>query len=542
MNLAGRVTPLVNPEQGRIRPLFVKLGSLGSKQRRANLIIRKGLMVGPKDCVLVNSARMPSNQDALESRMRRYFITLTAFVLTAMSLSLSSSSSSQAGTTQDELKGAFRRPENNGWTFVHLQGTPHQIGFQNGYLLAPEIDDTLKVTILEQTHDSKKDWQFFRNAAQTMMWPHIEQEYREELQGITDGVNAHGGKVDLWDVVALNAAEEWSYYVKEYNGEHGIKSAASRAVPEHCSAFVATGSYTKDGKVVIAHNNWTNYLDGERWTIIFDIVPAKGHRMLMDGLPGVIHSADDFVMNTAGIIITETTIGHFYGYDPAGIPEFVRARKAAQYAASIDDFARIMKEGNNGGYANTWLIADIGKNEIGRLELGLKNVTLERKGDGYFVGSNFPINENLIRQETDDFDPSDMSESSNARHVRWEQLMAEHKGRIDLAAAQRFLADHYDTFENKEDPDERTLDGHIDFSPRGDGDWQPPFGMAGAVQNKATDASLAAEMTLVAAAGHACGVDFKAADHVRAHPEFAWQKNLQRDMNAYAWTTFTVAK
>jgi hypothetical protein len=76
-------------------------------------------------------------------------------------------------------------------------------------------------------------------------------------------------------------------------------------------------------------------------------------------------------MNSAGIIITETTIGGFSGYDPAGIPEFVRAREAAQYAASIDDFARIMKEGNNGGYANTWLVADTGKNEIGRLELGL---------------------------------------------------------------------------------------------------------------------------------------------------------------------------
>ncbi len=66
------------------------------------------------------------------------------------------------------------------------------------------------------------------------------------------------------------------------------------------------------------------------------------------------------------------------------------------------------------------------------------------------------------------------------RHVRWEQLMAENKGKIDVAAAQWFLADHYDTFENKEDADERTLDGHIDLSPRGDGDWQPPFGMAGA--------------------------------------------------------------
>jgi hypothetical protein len=475
--------------------------------------------------------------------MRRWWVVLAGVVLTGIVWLFLPVSSSRAGTPDAELKGAFRRPENNGWTFVHLQGTSHEIGFQNGYLLAPEIEDTLKVTILEATHDSKKDWQFFRDAAQNMMWPHIEQEYREELQGIADGLNAHGVgmKVDLWDVVALNAAEEWSYYVKEYDRVHGIKSAASVAVPEHCSAFVATGSYTKDGRIVIAHNNWTNYLDGERWTIIFDIVPNKGNRMLMDGLPGVIHSADDFVTNSAGIIITETTIGHFSGYDPDGIPEFVRARKAAQYAASIDDFARIMKEGNNGGYANTWLVADSEKNEIGQLELGLKNVTLERKKDGYFVGSNFPINEKLIREETD-FVPQDMSTSANARHLRWEQLMAQNKGKIDLAAAQRFLADHFDTFENKEDADERTLDGHIDLSPRGSEPWQPPFGMAGAVQNKAADASLVAQMSFSAAAGHACGMNFKAADHVRAHPEFSWQKALQRDMNAHAWTTFSVAK
>ena len=439
-----------------------------------------------------------------------------------------------------ELHGAFRLPAKNGWTFVHLQGTPHEIGFQNGYLLAPEIADTLKVITLETTHENKKDWAFFRDAAQNMMWPHIEQEYREELQGIADGATAHGVKIDLWDVVALNAAEEWTYYVKEYDKKNGIKTA-SLGVPEHCSAFVATGSYTKDGKAVIAHNNWTSYLDGERWTIIFDIVPAKGQRMLMDGLPGVIHSADDFVENAAGIVITETTIGHFFGYDPSAIPEFVRARKAAQYATSIDEFTRIMKEGNNGGYANAWLIADTRRNEIGRLELGLKNVTLERKTDGYFVGSNFPIDENLIREETD-FDPNDMSQSATARHVRWEQLMAENKGKINLNSAQRFLADHYDTFEKKEDADERTLDGHIDRSPRGSGNWEPPFGMAGAVQNKAADASSIANMSFTAAAGHACGQDFKAADHLRAHPEFDWQKDLQRNMDAYPWTSFSIAK
>ena len=45
-------------------------------------------------------------------------------------------------------------------------------------------------------------------------------------------------------------------------------------------------------------------------------------------------------------------------WDPNGIPEFVRARKAMQYSSSIDDYVLIMKEGNNGGYANNWLVGD----------------------------------------------------------------------------------------------------------------------------------------------------------------------------------------
>ncbi len=460
-------------------------------------------------------------------------------LLSTVVLVISLSSISRAAEPA-ELQGAFRLPEKNGWTYVHLQGTPRQIGFQNGYLLAPEIDDMLKVVILESQHDYKKDWAFFRDAAEHMMWPHIEPEYREELQGIADGAAAHGVKIDIWDVVGINAETEWSYFNKQYDKDHGIKSA-SLSVPEHCSAFVATGAYTKDRKIVIAHNNWSTYLEGERWTIIFDIVPVKGYRMLMDGLPGVIHSGDDFVVNSAGIAITETTIGHFSGFDTAGVPEFVRARKAAQYAASLDDFTRIMKEGNNGGYANTWLVADINKNEIGRLELGLKNVTLERTSDGYFVGSNFPINEKLIREETD-FDPKDVGQSSCARHTRWEQLMSENKGKIDVAAAQRFLADHYDAIEKKEDPDERTLDGHIDLSPRGSSGWVGPYGTAGAVQNKAADSAMIAKMTFTAAAGHACGQNFKAASHLTAHPEYDWQKSLQRDMVAYPWTTFSVTR
>jgi hypothetical protein len=454
-------------------------------------------------------------------------VAVTALLLLGFALAVAS----REPQADPRLKRASRRAEQNGWIFVHLEGSPSEIGYQHGYLLAPEIRDAQRAIALELKHEEKKDWRFFRDAAKNMHWPRIEQEYREELQGIADGLNAHGVKLDVWDVTAFNAWLEWGYYTKWL----GKKRKAAPA--ERCSAFAATGSYTTDGRVVIGHNNWTSYLSGERWNIIFDLVPAKGHRILMDGMAGLIHSADDFGINSAGILITETTISRFAGYDPNGIAEFVRARKAMQYSSSIDDFARIMKEGNNGGYANNWLVADRKTNEIADLELGLKNVNLWRTKDGYFIGSNFPVNEVLARAETE-FEAGDMSVSANARHVRWDQLMAEHKGKIDLQAGQRFLADHYDTFAKKTDPNERTLCGHIDLSPRGSRPWQPPYGIAGAVQFKITDAAMAERMSLAGALGHACGIHFKAAEHLKKHPEFAWQKDVLRDMPSRPWTTF----
>jgi hypothetical protein len=83
------------------------------------------------------------------------------------------------------------------------------------------------------------------------------------------------------------------------------------------------------------------------------------------------------------------------------------------------------------------------------------------------------------------------------------------KGKIDVAAAQRFLVDHFDTFENRNDADERTLCGHIDLSPRGSPPRQPPYGAAGAVQNKVADATMAKHMSFSAAAGRACGLNFQ---------------------------------
>ena len=93
--------------------------------------------------------------------MRRIALLLACLVLVAALRPLYS----QQANPDAHMKGAFRKPAQNGWVFVHLQGSPFDIGFQHGYLTASEINDAEKVLVLELAHSYKKDWKFFRNAA-----------------------------------------------------------------------------------------------------------------------------------------------------------------------------------------------------------------------------------------------------------------------------------------------------------------------------------------------------------------------------------------
>ena len=266
-------------------------------------------------------------------------VLVAAFLLNFGSRQIAQASakhSSAAGGAQnagDPLLAKAYRFESGGWIYVHLEGSPHDLGYQHGYLLAPEIADAYAALSLQMTHTTQRDWEFFRRAAREMLWPKIDPEYQAELKGIVDGLDARKVKLDLYDIVAMNAFEELpDYYVPWLNEQTHSKNAPRLDSPESCSAFVATGSYTKDHQIVMAHNNWTSYVNGERWRIIFDIVPQQGYRMLMDGFPGVIASDDDFGINSDGLMITETTISNFHGWDYNGKPEFMRARKAMQYA------------------------------------------------------------------------------------------------------------------------------------------------------------------------------------------------------------------
>ena len=373
-------------------------------------------------------------------------------------------------------------------------------------------------------------------------WPKLTNEYREEIQGIAEGLRARGKKYDAIDITALNGWMELAQYYLPALRYGRLSGGGYDKAPGHCSAFIATGSYTADGKIVMAQNTWVNYLVGERWKIIEDIVPEKGNRIMMDAFPGFIDSGDDFAENSAGILITETTIAQFRGFNTDGTPEFMRAREAAQYANSIDDFVRIMTRDNNGAYANDWLIGDTKTNEIARLELGLKHYRVWKTKDGYYCGANFPSDPQIIREETG-FHPDYPYSSMNARKKRWEELMKEYRGKIDAKLAESFLADHYDVIRGKDFPGSRSICGHNDEDPLGIPQWGwAPYFPGGSVQAKVTTTSLANKLEFWAHMGHPCGENFIASKFFAAHPRYKWMSPYLHDMIAYPWTLFPPKK
>jgi len=87
---------------------------------------------------------------------------------TSTSTTTTTTISTTAASTHDRL-GKATREDKNGWVYVHLAGSPSDIGFQHGYLLAKEIDTLIKVMQFYLPHTSKKDWAFYRAASKRFM-------------------------------------------------------------------------------------------------------------------------------------------------------------------------------------------------------------------------------------------------------------------------------------------------------------------------------------------------------------------------------------
>src|SRR5262249_36203606 len=118
-----------------------------------------------------HGSSQPTRGDGLQFRVTEADMrTAAVFGALVVGCGLMVSSVVRSEAPDARLKGAVRRAPVNGWTYVRLEGTPAEIGFQNGYLLAPEIQDLERVFAIEIPHDTGHDWAFFRDAAEHVLW------------------------------------------------------------------------------------------------------------------------------------------------------------------------------------------------------------------------------------------------------------------------------------------------------------------------------------------------------------------------------------
>jgi len=445
--------------------------------------------------------------------------------------------------------------EQNGWLYVSIKGGPKERGYAYGKLIHKEMKKVKETLDFIIYNDYGVKWEFFIEASNKYYKQKIMDqfpEFYEEMEGFAEGCTAGGVKMSVDEVVAWNnyftLTESWWANMPEEDVialKGSSKSGASSkegGSSDRCSAFIANGSWTADGKIVVAHNNFSNFVDGQFARIVVDLKPTKGNRIIMMGFPGWIWSGTDFFVTSKGIIGTETTIGGFIAYEN-NIPISCRIRQAMQYGDTLDDYVKILLDGNSGDYANSWLFGDTNTNEILRIELGLKYHNVERTKNGYFIGFNAPYDPRIRNLECVNTGFDDLRRHQGARRVRLADLMDKHKGKLNIDIAQQIMGDHYDTYLKKENPCSRTCCSHYELDAReymSDPSRPKPFQPRGALDGNVCDTTMAKAMSFSLRWGNSCGIPFYKDKFCDEHREWDYLRPYLNDRPQQPWTTFTV--
>lgn len=364
--------------------------------------------------------------------------------------------------------GPGSRSSQAGWVVLHIEGEPYPRGYQHGRLLAKEIAAHVRMLATERSARAPADgWKSARQLANALFLRKIDREVLEEMKGIAEGATDAGASydgrdIDLLDVVVLNAwmeiecldsaldAMPTGLEDKTFPRPGLPRAPAPRPKKaDHCSAFIATGDATADGKIVFGHLTMGGLTAGPFVNVWIDVVPKKGRRFVMQAFPGGVWSSQDYYLNDAGILLCETTINQT-PFDANGMALCSRTRKAIQYGESIDAVVKTLSEKNNGLYANEWLIGDLKTNEIAMFELGTKATKLWRSSKnewfegtkGFYWGNN-NAKDLAVRVEALPADPAERPDKveweADDRDKAWLAFYKDYAGKIDGPAARSAL-------------------------------------------------------------------------------------------------------
>ncbi|MDQ1257018.1 MAG: hypothetical protein QG656_1619 [Candidatus Hydrogenedentes bacterium] len=211
-----------------------------------------------------------------------------------------------------------------------MEGTPEEMGFQHGRLLANHAKHIMQEGYLVKALWDRGYTREYVNAQSARMEKHFPPEYVAELQGMVKGLQAAGFAEATYEDARLGVTQA---ELLHYDADS----------PPGCSNFACWGQWTKGGRLLHGRNlDWNIEGDAQDDAVVLIWRPTGGVPFMMVGWAGGIGSVSG--MNAKGITIGEmTSMSPDATFD--GLPLFLIMRKVLQDAKTLDEAVAIMQKG-----------------------------------------------------------------------------------------------------------------------------------------------------------------------------------------------------
>lgn len=212
-----------------------------------------------------------------------------------------------------------------------MEGTPEEMGYQHGRLLAPHVHNIIKKGYTQKALWDRGYSPEYAHAQSERMEKFFPAAIKEELHGLVKGLQDAGVDDISYEDLRLGITQAEILHFPPDG-------------PPACSNFACWGQWTEDGRLLHGRNlDWNIKGDAQDDHVILIWRPTGGHPFMMIGWAGGIGSVSG--MNSRGITFGEMTLpSPDATFD--GLPLFLQMRLVLEQCGTLDEAVAFMENCN----------------------------------------------------------------------------------------------------------------------------------------------------------------------------------------------------
>ena len=271
--------------------------------------------------------------------------------------------SARPAAAADEPAGDGRLSRINGYSVLHLSGTPEQMGEQHGRLLKPVIKKVIEAAIRREMAYSLDSYKRLIAGARVME-KHLPDAFRRELKAL-----AAAADVPYDEVAALQ-----------------LFGDVSRSSSIYCSTYAVFGKATATGECFAGRNmDYWDYGVMSYAAVLIHFRPDEGVPFVTVSWAGIINGWT--AMNVKGIVVANNTGYGARANSQEGISTCFMLRKVAQFCDTVEAGVKTIQQGPR-ACGTVMLVAGGAPPNAAEVEYDHKAIAVRWAKDGYVLGTN----------------------------------------------------------------------------------------------------------------------------------------------------------